>query len=297
MTDSVSPMAEWTRRLRELINERYASCTIFLEREDPSLVEDDEIKLPIDPALAVSFFGEIHKFPRVEEREENDDPLENEEKVKAVSTVESYRSAIVWFYKKKNQRLEEELDVAISNFLDGYKRLVADLKQKGIMSIEEGKQPLSFSGYSFVARKLLRLPSSRGESYVCMLYGKMFKTIYVGSFAWTFLVLTWNLMARSNSTSLIKLKHVCWRDDALIITLPQHKGDKTGKHTYGRHVYANPLQPEICPITALAVLIFSKQHHYAGGRQDLFEGGNQEKRYAQILSSVINGFDAGFSSY
>ena len=85
-----------------------------MEREDPALVEEDEIKLPIDPALAVSFFGEIHEFPRLEEGEENDDPLENEEKVKAVSTVESYRSAIVWFYKKKNQRLEEELDVAIS---------------------------------------------------------------------------------------------------------------------------------------------------------------------------------------
>ena len=99
-------------------------------------------------------------------------------------------------------------------------------------------------------------------------------------------------MARSVSTSLIKLKHICWRDDSLIITLPQHKGDKTGKNTYGRHLYANPLQPEICPITALAVLIFSKQHHYAGGRQDLFEGSNQEKRYAQILSSVINSLDA-----
>ena len=74
----------------------------FLAREDPGLVENDEIRLPLNPGLTVTFFGEIHKFPRLEEHAENENDVQEnhdrrvaEERVKAVSTVEAYRSAIV----------------------------------------------------------------------------------------------------------------------------------------------------------------------------------------------------------
>ena len=74
-------------------------------------------------------------------------------------------------------------------------------------------------------------------------------------------------MARSNSVANILFQHVSWETDSLIIQFAQHKGDKEGQVKFGRHVYANPREPTICPILSIAVLIFSKNRRAAGGRQ------------------------------
>ena len=94
-------------------------------------------------------------------------------------------------------------------------------------------------------------------------------------------------MARSDSVGKIMHQHMCWREDALVITFAIHKGDREGQNAYGRHVYANPGNPAICPVLAIAVMVFSRGHRAQGGRQQLFEGSHSEKRFSQILSTVI----------
>lgn len=65
------------------------------------------------------------------------------------------------------------------------------------------------------------------------------------------------LVSRANSVGNVMLQHVDWKEDSMIITFPKHKGDQTGEGlSNDKHVYANPLMPEICPILALAVLVF-----------------------------------------
>ncbi len=79
-------------------------------------------------------------------------------------------------------------------------------------------------------------------------------------FGWAFFLFSWNLMARSCSVGNIMLQHMRWADDCLIVRLPKHKGDQEGEALLmDRHVYANPLEPCICPILALAVLTFSQE--------------------------------------
>ena len=39
-----------------------------------------------------------------------------------------------------------------------YERLVAELKQNGEMSMKEGKSPLSFEGYRFIAKTAISQP-------------------------------------------------------------------------------------------------------------------------------------------
>ena len=42
------------------------------------------------------------------------------------------------------------------------------------------------------------------------------------------------------------------------INLGKTKGDQEGKNSFPRHVYANPMFPEICPILGFAIYIFAR---------------------------------------
>jgi hypothetical protein len=83
------------------------------------------------------------------------------------------------------------------------------------------------------------------------------------------------------------LQHVDWQNDAMLITFAKHKGDQTGEGLGNeKHVYANPLNPTICPLLALAVLVFTK-HRAPNAKQQLFEGTKSEDRFVKILQTVL----------
>ena len=46
--------------------------------------------------------------------------------------------------------------------------------------------------------------------------------------------------------------HIWWEEDSMVIVFPTHKGDKDGENSLSspKHVFANPINPEICPILA-----------------------------------------------
>lgn len=75
-------------------------------------------------------------------------------------------------------------------------------------------------------------------------------------FAHLFLVLCWNLICRAGNVVSICLNHIEWREDALCIFFAHMKNDQTGERPRDpRHLYANPLQPEICPVLSLGKII------------------------------------------
>jgi hypothetical protein len=98
------------------------------------------------------------------------------------------------------------------------------------------KLPLEMAGYKYVSGEFLR--SDHKEHLV----------------GHAILVLSWNLISRVSNTVSIHMNHLSWHGDALVVELCQHRnGDAINKAGRPRHVYANPLQPEICPILALGV--------------------------------------------
>ena len=107
-------------------------------------------------------------------------------------------------------------------------------------------------------------------------------------FGWCFQVLAWNLIARSSSIKGIMLQHMSWRGDCLVINFPLHKGDQTGESlAKDKHVYANPLKPEICPMLAVAVLIFCRHRGVGeGGVTQLFTGDSVDK-FGAMLRAVF----------
>jgi len=66
----------------------------------------------------------------------------------------------------------------------------------------------------------------------------------------------WNLMSRSDSVDSLMLTHFDWDEDSLIIEEQGHKADQKGEFKYWKHIYANPLNPDVCPILALGVHLF-----------------------------------------
>ena len=135
------------------------------------------------------------------------------------------------------------------------------------MSVLEGKQPITFDGYIFLAQCAIESKNDFGSN----------------NFAHIFLLLCWNLMARSISVGKIMYNHISWSGDALQITLPTHKGDQEGNHSYPRHVYANPSSPELCPILSLAIYMFSSTFDVTGARMVLFSESNNEGRISKLL--------------
>ncbi|KAJ1406964.1 hypothetical protein B484DRAFT_307516, partial [Ochromonadaceae sp. CCMP2298] len=136
----------------------------------------------------------------------------------------------------------DEVEHAISTIVVGYQKLLNDLRKRGLFKITEGKQALMNAGYVMLAKLLLRFdPRTR----------KVGAQASTASFAWTFF-------------------HIGWQDNSLVIQEQGHKGDQTGSDKFWNHIFANPLQPKVCPVLALAVLVFAGPPRAATGRQQLF---------------------------
>ena len=182
--------------------------------------------LPVNEQEIRSFFGWLTTTP-----------TKRKDKPPAFSTVRQYKSALVWYYQECKLTLLPELNQSLELLLNGYKRKVSSYKLEGKMPVFEGKYHLTFDGYCLLASTLLVSQ---------MLFG------------WPYLVLQWNLIARTATVSGILMEHVGWEGDSLLVSTPKHKGDQEGVKCFSRHLYANPLNPAICPVLALAVLTFTR---------------------------------------
>jgi hypothetical protein len=75
----------------------------------------------------------------------------------------------------------------------------------------------------------------------------------------SYLILCWNLMARSNTVFSLHWNNFGWSGDCLTILYEKSKTNQEGENRVPRHVYANPDDPVICPILALGIKIFSEE--------------------------------------
>jgi hypothetical protein len=109
-----------------------------------------------------------------------------------------------------------------------------------------------------------------------------------GIWGYCFLVLTWNLMCRANSTTRVQWNHMFWMSaDSLEIHFRHHKGDQLGtKKAYPQHIFANPLDCLVCPIFALSLYLTTfNTLPAADGR--IFPGSNQFKHFSDLMRSSI----------
>jgi hypothetical protein len=236
--------------------------------------EFQEFKAPIPASIVEAYFGDLTSRSK---------PLSK-------SIVQTAKSALRWWYEENGTEIEHNLNKKLNSIISGYKRAISELKRQGKMKLKEGKSPLSFKNYKLLVQKIIKFSplNSNSNSEQESKYEQNYNQ---NIFAWAYLVLQWNLMARANNVATIMLNHIFWSEDSMIIAIPKSKTDQEGDCDYPRHIYANPFEPSICPVLAVAVNIFSR--NFSCIDQDynfncLFDGGNQEDRFSKILSKVLS---------
>ncbi len=157
-------------------------------------------KLPLDAAATINFFGslvETRSTPHPVFGKPSKKLQENGGHLSA-GYVSGFKSALFWLHAEQKLQFPVDLDTELNRFMKGYRKEVASLKEKGEMTVFEGKQALAFSGYKMLAKRFLGLTpeasSSGNRRTPCG--SSMAITWIMGVFAWTFLTFQWNLIAR-----------------------------------------------------------------------------------------------------
>lgn len=216
----------------------------------------------------------------------------------ATSSIQTCKSALIWLhevrrmaFKSREEALglarstDESMDNMINSMINGYKKVVAEKKSKGIMSITEGKAVISDTGYI----DLMKCISGYSENFV----PKTNQDFASATFGAAWLSLQWNLVSRNASVEAIHLEHMRYSGDCLHIRFAKSKGDQTGEGLGNtKHVYANPLQPEICCMLSMALHFLSTPRRVPTQRQSpndtkFFQGSNQKARWAEVLHRIL----------
>jgi hypothetical protein len=156
--------------------------------------EDESVILPLPTLVMQEFFGHV-----IKKRDKNNgDNIPD--KWNAYQTVSGFKSTLKDLYRDNKIAFGTEAENMCAEFFQGYQRKIAGLKQSGAMSLVEGKRPLSFAGYKYLAQK----STKQGTD------------LNLAMFAHTFLLLCWNLIARSISVGNLMYCHISWELDSLV---------------------------------------------------------------------------------
>jgi integrase len=188
------------------------------------------------------------------------------------TTYNSCRSALNSMFEDFEVELPNEFNKDSKSFFKGFKRTISSNIAQGQGKVVTGKKPMEYSLYKLLSKSFLQY---RDPEYV---------------FGHFFLSICWNLMCRASNAVNIRFSHLEWKEDALGVYFAQMKNDQTGERPRDpRHVYANPLNPSICPILAFGLYLICFPNVLE--ESDLFPGGSQYERFRHNLNSLFKKSD------
>jgi hypothetical protein len=149
----------------------------------------------------------------------------------------------------------------------------AGLKEKNMLgiSIVEGKKPLPFKAYIYLAQILFE--SDKPEHIA----------------AHTFLILQWNLISRAEFVLESKIDAILFQNDAMLFDVGKTKTDQEGTRNIDHpwHLYGNTEHPYICCFLAMGRHLINNPTILAG-RCAIFEGTGQYDRFCRILYEMVS---------
>lgn len=184
------------------------------------------------------------------------------------STYNTHRAAYVYMYKRYMGTIPDVRANELTNLFKGLKRANAEAIRDGDAIKSNGRDPLDFTGYNELMSYWIKEGTT--QSVVAHLFA----------------VVSWNLMCRAVSTEHMCWDHMSWENDALVILFHHSKTDQTAeKQALPRRIYANPVEPRICPILSLA--IFVSCFSYDSSTPKVFIGKDQKDRFDDALQRAI----------
>ncbi|MEZ0209060.1 MAG: hypothetical protein ACAH17_02710 [Candidatus Paceibacterota bacterium] len=176
------------------------------------------------------------------------------------------QSALVDLFKRHGKMFPEGFYANINDVRKGAQRKRTQEKVDGLVPMEEGKAAIPGYLYLDLAEAMMR----SGEEVFCH----------------AFAVCSWVLMSRVSNIADLRGAHFSWESDSLVISIIRHKADQEGERTDPKHCYANPFNPNVCVVTALAIF-FAVYGVPKDPRQNIFEGKSQEKRFIDALRRIL----------
>jgi hypothetical protein len=183
-------------------------------------------------------------------------------------TYSSHRAALFNLFRDFKTPMSEQFKMELASHFKGLRRHTAAKTQEGALPLKVGKDPFPFSLYRWLCLELLKLGTT-SEMVVARCQ----------------VSLAWNLMCRVSNCVDIKLSHIEWIEDALVIYFATQKNDQGGERPRDpKHLYANPLQPDVCCVLGLAILLMCFPLSETG---KLFPGDNQDDRLGNTIRRAL----------
>ncbi|ETO62281.1 hypothetical protein F444_19805 [Phytophthora nicotianae P1976] len=187
------------------------------------------------------------------------------------SAINTHRAGLFNLYRDYGHEMSPVMEKEMRQYFKGLKREMASAAARGEARVKTGKDPLSFELYRYLCERLLQCSSKDMM------------------FARTYIIIAWNLMCRSANAFSIRYIHIEWSGDALCVYFAHQKNDQEGNRPRDpRHIYANPLKPELCPVLAIAT--FWATSSFIGDDR-LFPGSNQYERFWKCLQRLLESED------
>ena len=165
----------------------------------------------------------------------------------APSSLGHVFSAFRDLYNVHSQTVPESLDLYFKNSYRQYVLYISQQKLEGLYPDTINSIGFSITVYQTICEKLVGYwASGKGScnSAVCRLR--------------LFFIFCFSLLGRAERIGRLRFQWMSWTDDCLLVKIPTTKSDQAGAMSYFKRIYANALNPYVCPILALAIEVFSR---------------------------------------
>jgi hypothetical protein len=188
--------------------------------------------------------------------------------------LRKYKDAILWGSRVAGEPLPSLFYTEIDTFLSSFKKEHIRAKKNGNLDEQEA-DPISWNLYHLITEWAVSSDNI---------------------FVWVWTVMQWNLLGRAISIDPLGLRNFSMGLDFINCCYDDSKSDKDGERTHDKNVYANPLDPLTCMVTAMGVwfacardtLSITEKLFLAPGKKEGSASHRYQKQLTQLLSQYKN---------
>ena len=182
----------------------------------------------------------------------------------SLTDVRKYFDALNYGRSMAKTEFKDDFEDDVRDFLKSYSKSYATAREKGEVS-EQTSDAMNARVFRFLCEQAIK-------------EGRIF--------FWAWITLQWHLMCRSANVGSLQFKLFGLANDAMCAQFAKTKAGQSGELCNLKHIYANPLEPSICPFLALGVLLASTPER-SDSSHAVFEGKEQSTRFNKQLTEML----------